>query len=110
MSQQRVIRRFGQIIGARENGAVRIIRLFTCWLLLEFCAALPAFGDALPYVEWDCGLAFIACTETIAIDSSQKVVTYIANGISIEVPLGNPKQPNAKNEFSFAFMIGVGDF
>src|SRR5262245_30070919 len=87
-------------------GIVRMILLFAWSFLLVFVRAVPV--SAAPFVEWDCGLAFVACGQSVAIDTSQNPTTYIAAGISIEA--ANPEQPNAKNQFSFAFMVGVGNF
>jgi len=87
---------------------LRVMLLLSWSLVFVFGRAVPA--SAAPSVEWHCGLAFIGCGQTVAIDTSKNPTTYIAAGISIEVPLANPGQPNAKDPFSFAFMVGVGNF
>jgi len=87
-------------------GIARVTLVLAWSFVLVFAGVGPA--PAAPFVEWDCGLAFIGCGQNVAIDTSQNPTTYIAAGISIEV--ANPEQPNAKNQFSFAFMVGVGNF
>lgn len=81
-------------------------------MLLSAClSSLPIFGNSV-WVEWDCGGAFGACGSTVAIDSSQNPTTYIAQNISVVVPIVNMEanQPNADDTFSFAFQVNVGNF
>jgi len=79
-------------------------------VLLTAFLSLPMFGDV--WVEWDCGGVFGNCGSTIAIDSSQNPTTYIAQGISVIVPILNKEdgQPNATDTFSLAVQVNVGNF
>ena len=79
-------------------------------VLLAACLSLPMFGDV--WVEWDCGSVYGACGSTVAIDSSQKPTTYIAQGLSVIVPIFTMEagQPNASDTFSFAFQVNLGNF
>ncbi len=68
------------------------------------------FAD--PWIEWDCGGIFGNCGATVAIDSTQNPTTYIAQGLSVIVPILNKDagQPNATDTFSLAFQVNVGNF
>jgi hypothetical protein len=82
---------------------------FARLILLSACLSLSMFAES---IEWDCGGVFGACGSTIAIDSSQNPTTYIAQNISVIVPILNKDagQPNATDTFSFAFQVNIGNF
>jgi hypothetical protein len=84
---------------------------FVRLILLSACLSLPMFGD-VAWVEWDCGGVFGNCGSTVAIDSSQNPTTYVAQNISVIVPISNKDagQPNATDTFSFAFQVNLGNF
>jgi hypothetical protein len=79
-------------------------------MLLAAFLSLPAFADN--WIEWDCGSVFGACGSTVAVDPSQNPTTYIAQNISVIVPILNAEagQPNATDTFSLAFQVNFGNF
>ena len=79
-------------------------------MLLTAFLSLPMFADS--WIEWDCGGVFGNCGATVAIDKSQNPTTYIAQGLSVIVPILNKDdgQPNATDTFSLAFQVNAGNF